>query len=177
METYDDLVAWGLHVGILDDDSTKKLVREAAKRPSQAQAVLKRAVALRESMYRIFVGIVAGQPPLALDLDAVNSELSKALRHLRVTREKDQYVWEWEDGDRYLDRVLWPVLHSTADVLTSDKRMRIGQCADDRGCGWLFLDSSKNRSRRWCAMEDCGNRAKALRHYRRTRLFAQQKTR
>jgi predicted RNA-binding Zn ribbon-like protein len=65
--------------------------------------------------------------------------------------------------------MLWPILRSAAEVLTSEKRTRLGQCADDRGCGWLFLDTSKNRSRRWCDMEDCGNRAKARRHYLRER--------
>ncbi|MFT4158413.1 CGNR zinc finger domain-containing protein [Shinella sp.] len=36
-------------------------------------------------------------------------------------------------------------------------------------CGWLFLDRSRNRSRAWCDMAVCGNRAKASRHYRRNR--------
>ena len=65
--------------------------------------------------------------------------------------------------------MLWPIVESAAELLTSERRSRIGQCADDRGCGWLFLDATKNRSRRWCAMGDCGNRAKARRHYLRTR--------
>src|ERR1700735_2051557 len=36
-------------------------------------------------------------------------------------------------------------------------------------CGWLFIDDSKNASRRWCSMQSCGNRAKALRHYLRSK--------
>ncbi|MHC4415637.1 MAG: CGNR zinc finger domain-containing protein [Planctomycetota bacterium] len=167
--TYEDLVVWGVHAGILDDASAKRLLREAKTHPSQAKAVLKRAIDLRESIYRIFVGVVAAQSPNASDLEAVNAALSQALRHLRVRRVEDEYAWVWVDRDRALDSILWPVLRSAADVLTSRKRLMVGQCADDRGCGWLFLDSSKNRSRRWCVMEDCGNRAKALRHYERTR--------
>jgi predicted RNA-binding Zn ribbon-like protein len=70
--------------------------------------------------------------------------------------------------------MLWPVARSAADLLTSAEELaRVGQCADDRGCGWLFFDTSRNHSRRWCAMKDCGNRAKARRHYRRQRKARQ----
>jgi len=52
--------------------------------------------------------------------------------------------------------------------LTSEELDRVRECADDRGCGYLFMDTSRNRSRKWCDMRGCGNRAKAQRHYRRT---------
>ena len=65
------------------------------------------------------------------------------------------------------DRILWPVARSAGELLISDKLDRVRQCADDRGCGYLFVDTSRNRSRRWCSMESCGNRAKAHRHYQR----------
>ena len=48
-------------------------------------------------------------------------------------------------------------------------RSRVRRCANPR-CGLLFYDTTKNNSRRWCAMAACGNRAKARTHYRRTRL-------
>jgi predicted RNA-binding Zn ribbon-like protein len=64
--------------------------------------------------------------------------------------------------------MLWPVVRDAADLLTSKELNRVGRCADER-CGWLFVDTSRNRSRRWCSMESCGNRAKARRHYRKSR--------
>jgi predicted RNA-binding Zn ribbon-like protein len=64
---------------------------------------------------------------------------------------------------------MWPVVHSAAELLTSPHLDRVRQCADDRGCGFLFFDTSRNGSRRWCSMESCGNRAKARRHYQRTK--------
>ena len=67
------------------------------------------------------------------------------------------------------ERVLWPVVWSAANLLTSRILERVGQCADDRGCGWLFMDLSRNRSRRWCDMKDCGNRDKVRRYYARKR--------
>jgi len=74
----------------------------------------------------------------------------------------------WPAAD-YLDRPLWPVARAAADLLQSEQLERVGECADDRGCGYLFLDTSRNHSRRWCSMESCGNRAKARSHDRRTR--------
>jgi predicted RNA-binding Zn ribbon-like protein len=67
-----------------------------------------------------------------------------------------------------LDRVLWPAVVSAAELLTSDDLGRVRECASER-CAWLFLDRSKNQSRRWCDMTVCGNRSKARRHYSRLR--------
>ncbi|UCF79086.1 MAG: ABATE domain-containing protein [Candidatus Eiseniibacteriota bacterium] len=169
LRTYEDLVDWAIHSGILDKASGEQLLLEAARHPSAARGVLKRAVTLRESLYRIFVAAVAAQTPDAANLNILNEELARALRRLRLTCDCSRWAWDWKEDDRALDSMLWPVVRSAADVLTSHKHAKVGQCADDRGCGWLFLDLSKNRSRRWCAMEDCGNRAKVLRHYRLAR--------
>jgi predicted RNA-binding Zn ribbon-like protein len=78
-----------------------------------------------------------------------------------------EFAWDWAEDPDSLDRVLWVVARSAGELLTSDQLDRVRQCADDRGCGYLFLDTSRNRSRRWCSMESCGNRAKARRHYQR----------
>jgi predicted RNA-binding Zn ribbon-like protein len=45
-------------------------------------------------------------------------------------------------------------------VRTVDVRQLRACPVEEGGCGWLFLDRSRNGSRRWCAMEDCGTRAK-----------------
>ena len=76
------------------------------------------------------------------------------------------FAWAAGAPGTPLRRPLWPVLWSAADLLTSDRLARVRSCGDPR-CGWLFLDTSRNRSRRWCDMADCGNRAKARRHYAR----------
>ena len=81
-------------------------------------------------------------------------------------------AWSWEVDKDALDWPLYPIARSAATLLTSPERARVGECADDRGCGYLFLDTSRNRSRRWCSMEDCGNRAKAILHYERKRQEA-----
>ena len=169
LNRYEDLLSWCRRARLVDTAGAGRLLREARRRPAAAARAVRRAISIREIIYRIFVALLRGQPPARSDLEAFNRAVSSALKHLRVVPVTGRFIWSWEGGQRALDGVLWPILRSAADLLTSERRDRVGQCADDRGCGWLFLDRTKNRSRRWCDMEDCGNRAKARRHYQRIR--------
>jgi predicted RNA-binding Zn ribbon-like protein len=175
LTSYSDLVAWGQHVGILTDHQAQRLLKKAARRPEDATAVLERAIALREAIYRIFSAISRGRPPQAADLAAFNAELSGALAQSQIVSTTEGFAWDWTGAEDALDQMLWPVVHDAAGLLTSEELDRVGQCADDR-CGWLFLDTSRNRSRRWCSMEDCGNRAKARRYYERKRAVKRRET-
>jgi predicted RNA-binding Zn ribbon-like protein len=169
LKDYGSLVSWSREVGVLDDAGERRLRRDAMENPVAARKALKRAVTLREALYRTFVSLVHGRPIDASDLELLNNALAEAHHHLRLVSARNEFDWEWADKPQDLQQMLWPIVRSAADLLTSDRRWKLGQCADDRGCGWLFLDTSKNRSRRWCDMEDCGNRAKARRHYQRSR--------
>jgi predicted RNA-binding Zn ribbon-like protein len=169
LTTYEALASWAARAGVLSPNAARRLVREATKHPVAADAALQRAIAVREAIYRVAVRIVARQPARRADLKTLNRALAAALQRRRLVPGGGGLAWAWQAGDRALDQVLGPVLWSAAGLFTSEKRGRIGQCADDRGCGWLFLDTSRNHSRHWCAMEDCGNRAKARRHYQRSR--------
>lgn len=171
LRTYRDLVTWSQRVGLLDAETAGRLLREVRKHPADAAAVLTRAIALREAIYGIVLAILQRRPPDASILQGFNRELRTAFRHLQVVPRPGGLAWNWDFADRHFEAMLWPVVRSAAELLTSERHARIGQCADDRGCGWLFLDTTKNRSRRWCAMGDCGNRAKARRYYRRSREF------
>jgi predicted RNA-binding Zn ribbon-like protein len=165
LNSYTDLISWAERAGFLTDRETRQLSQEAARRPADAAAVLERAVALREAIYRFFSAVAEGRSPEGGDLTVLNVALSEALSRLQIIRVGDGFAWEWTGEEAALDRVVWPLARSAGDLLTSEKLSRVGVCADDRGCGWLFLDMSRNRSRRWCDMKDCGNRAKARRHY------------
>lgn len=175
LTSYSDLVAWSQRVGILTDRQAQDLLKEAARRPGDTTAVLERAIALREAIYRIFSVISHGRPPPAADLATFNAELSRALAQSRIVSTMEGFAWDWTGAEEALDQMLWPVVHDAAGLLTSEELDRVGQCADDR-CGWLFFDTSRNRSRRWCSMEDCGNRAKARRHYKRKRAVRKRET-
>ena len=168
LTSYAALVVWGQRVGILNDRQAENLLEEAGRHPTEADAIRERAVVLREAIYRIFASISAGLPAEEDDLAVLNAELARTLACSRLVPSGEGYAWDWIDAEDALDSVLWPVVRDAADLLTSGDLARVGQCADDR-CGWLFLDTSRNHSRRWCSMEDCGNRAKARRHYQRSR--------
>ncbi len=166
---YDDLLAWGRHVGALSDDVVGRLSGEAARRPDAARAAFARALALREALYRIFSHVAEEAAPADDDLALLNGVLSEAMAHAQLRSSGRGFVWGWgEEDDLSLDRVLWPVARSAAELLTSPELARVRECPG-AGCDWLFVDTSKNHSRRWCTMESCGNRAKARRHYARRR--------
>ena len=169
LTSYADLVVWGKRTGLLSEAAGQRLLAQAKKRPAAAEAVLKDAIALRDAIYEIFTELSHDHAPDDDDLAVLNRHLAASLAHARLAAQAGGFAWAWEADDDALDRMLWPVARSTADLLTSDQVDRVGQCADDRGCGWLFFDTTRNHSRRWCDMKDCGNRAKAQRHYRRQR--------
>lgn len=168
LKAYGDLVSWGRQAGVLTEEEVRRLSKEAARRPTDAAAALSRAVVLRETLYRIFAALVAGEAPAAGDLGTLNSAVAEALSHLRVVPKDGGFDWGWAGTEADLDRILWPVLRSAAELLTSSERDAVKTCASE-SCLWLFVDTSRNRSRRWCEMKTCGNRAKARRHYRRSR--------
>lgn len=167
LHTYADLVAWGREAGLLNGSAGQQLLAEAERRPALAAAVLAAAVELREVIYRLFVALTAAEPPPEADLAALNAVLPRALGRVRVVVEGDGLAWGWSPLDGALDPMIWPVARSAAELLTSPRLALVRQCEGPGGCGWLFLDTTKNRRRRWCSMDGCGNRAKARRFYER----------
>jgi predicted RNA-binding Zn ribbon-like protein len=167
---YPDLVAFALQAGLLSASEAARLAGLAARQPRAAEAVFARGRELREDLYRIFSAVAARRAPAAVDLERLNAALPAALSHLRLERRGAGFAWAWAapaaPGKAPLEAPLWPILRSAADLLTSDARRQVRECAG-AACTWLFLDRSRNRSRRWCSMDTCGNRAKARRHYRR----------
>ncbi len=172
LATYNDLVAWGLHVDFLTDDEAKILLHSAARRPDLATVVLERAITLRETIYRIFWALADRREPEEADLAVLNAALHGALARLQVRPAANGFEWAWVADEDSLDRMLWPVARSAADLLASEEFGRVKKCAGET-CDWLFLDTSKNRSRRWCMMGVCGSRVKSRRYYRRKKQTAQ----
>jgi predicted RNA-binding Zn ribbon-like protein len=166
LDAFPQFVAWSRQAGALAGGQAAPLLRRAARRPAAAQATLRRATALREAIYRIFSACVEHRAAPPADLALFNAAAAGAFQKLRIGRTRRGFVWEWEDDPAALDRMLWPVLRSAADLLTSPDLRRVRVCAS-HSCGWLFLDRSKNGSRRWCDMKICGNRAKVKRFYKR----------
>jgi predicted RNA-binding Zn ribbon-like protein len=167
LNRYADLVWWALRVEMMDEAAAAPLFARAEADPAAAADVLARAVELREALYRVFSASRSGEPADDADLAVLNREMSRALGRLRVRAGDGEFAWGWEEGAE-LDRVLWPVVRDAAELLVSGDLRRVGECCGDN-CDWLYLDTSRNRSRRWCDMQVCGNRAKARRHYHRAK--------
>ncbi len=167
LDSYPALVAWGRHAGAIDADQGERLSEAAAVQPAEADQVLSRAIRLREALYPLFSQAGEGRPAPD-DLGVLQAEVTCALARFRVAWSPAGFGWEWDQASPGLDRVLWPVAWSAAELLMQGPLERIRECPGQDTCGWLFLDLSKNASRRWCDMRVCGNRAKARRHYERT---------
>jgi predicted RNA-binding Zn ribbon-like protein len=165
---YPSLVSWATHAGAVDLDEAAELQAEACRRPQRARQVYRDAIVLREHAYEIFHAVVQGRPVPADSIRFFNHHLVRASARRQIVIRGGSFEWAWV-GDRNLDLILWPVLGSMADLLVRPLD-RIRECPGDGTCSWLFLDATKNGSRKWCEMKNCGNRAKARRHYLRTTL-------
>lgn len=165
---YGDLIKWSIAHGVIDTSAAARLRAVASTRPADARRVLRRALSLREAIYRLLTARSAGSSPSAGDLRTLDRAHRRAIIHRRLIHSTDGFEWVWEGVDAALDGPLWIVAHVAAETLVSERLADVRACADEE-CRWLFLDRSRNHSRRWCDMSDCGNRAKARRFSARRR--------
>jgi predicted RNA-binding Zn ribbon-like protein len=166
--SYQDLVHWSDRAGLLSRSEALELEQRSQAHPTAADAVHSRALELREALYRLFAPDPAEGAEHARrgDINRLNDESHRAWTMAELAATDAGWVWQWRPGPE-LDRVLWPIARSACDLLTSDLISRIRECEGSNGCGWLFVDTSRNGRRRWCDMRVCGNRAKARRHRER----------
>lgn len=167
LRTYSDLVDWSLEAGLLNKGEAEQLIKSSEKHPQEAARMLEKAISLRETLYRILSAVSHCEPLDKDDLSSFNRYLAESLGNSQVAPAGEGFSWIWRAEDNALDRALWQLARQAADLITSNDLDRVGECADDRGCGYLFMDTSRNHSRLWCSMEACGNRAKAQRHYQK----------
>lgn len=163
---YNALVRWGQLASALSVSVANHLIEYAANHPPNAAAMLARALRLRRALYRILKAVLQRWEPEETDLDVLHRELAIARKHERLSYREGAFYWTWNDESESLDRMLWPVARAAADLLTAPDLNRLRQCKGEE-CGWLFLDTSRNRSRHWCDMSDCGNRDKVRRFRQR----------
>lgn len=168
LHAYADLISWGHYAGVMDDAEAQRLLDIAVRQPAEAEKALRRAIEVREALYEVLLAAAHEEAPDAQALETYNAALRETVAHLRIEPHGDQFRWGWFDIEGQLNQILWQALWSAAELLTSNERQFLRHC-DGHECDWLFLDTSRNHSRRWCDMKTCGNRAKARRHYARAR--------
>jgi predicted RNA-binding Zn ribbon-like protein len=174
LKSYADLVKWAFDFGLLNELEAHSLTTQAREYPGEAAETLSRALDMRETIYRIFSTVARGGIPAEEDLERLKETLVQALSAGRLIPQEEGFGWDWKDRQHSIEllafeRMLWPIVQAAVDLLLSKNLSRVGQCADDRGCGLLFIDTSRNQSRQWCSMDTCGNRAKAQRYYNRAK--------
>ena len=139
---------------------------KAPKPPSQRE--FERALELRETLHRLFDAVARGNAPAGRDFDGLNEALAAAPVRQTLKRAKEAFDWELDTRSGTALALLAPVLWSAGDLLASGRLAKVRRCANPE-CLYLFFDESRAGKRRWCTMSSCGNRAKARRHYHKSK--------
>jgi predicted RNA-binding Zn ribbon-like protein len=164
---YEDLLSWARQATILTPGEAATLGETARQQPRAAADALAQALTLREALYGVFSARAAGLPAPASDLRTINKAIGKSMTRAGLSpAAAGGFEWSWPDAPLGVDRVAWWVAREASELLTSRDLTGVRECAG-YDCGRLFMDGTKNHSRRWCDMASCGNRAKGRRHYER----------
>lgn len=160
LPSYADLIRFCRQAGILTQAEAARL--SALPGASQERA-LRSAIELRELLARVYYRWVEGRPPSAEDRIALEEWSAACARHRELRWKNEHLEWTWKALAADAEAPALLLAQRALDLLIGDEPPRLHACASDT-CRWLFLDTSKNRTRRWCDMKICGNRAKARRY-------------
>ena len=154
LRTPADVTQWARLAGLLDS-------RQSLRTSPRGLGTIRTT---RELLYRIFRAIALGGRPSPENVAELDGMFARVAPKHRLVSRRGILDWEWHAPAHDPARILGPVLASACALLVSPASELIRECQGE-GCGWLFLDRSHASARRWCSMRDCGNRAKARRHY------------
>jgi predicted RNA-binding Zn ribbon-like protein len=161
--TYSDLVDWAEKVDILSFQQAKALKQRETQDVKKAVKALEYGRTVREIIYLAFSAIANESKPRGEALRAFSRLYQEAIANSHFVRNEGHYEIEWKTDETF-DALLWPIVSSAEKILVSRELSQVKECPS---CGWLFLDNSKNQSRRWCSMNTCGARDKMRRYHRR----------
>jgi len=165
LPSYDRFVDFALQSGLITPAHAARLRKQSGD--SSRRAALKSAIEIREALELLFRSVVSGKAPGKASLEVLNRFLARSKEHESLVWRNSEFVREYGDLSERPDGPIWPLLDAAIELLTSPARSRIRECKEP-SCKWLFLDHSKNLSRRWCDMRICGNRTK-VRKFRERR--------
>jgi predicted RNA-binding Zn ribbon-like protein len=163
-----DLIRWANQAGIISSAEANRIIRRAENNSKQTTKALQGVIELREAVFRIFSAIAVNQRPPNHAFHVLDLAFKNLSRKAELIWASSGAEWRWADEDDNPEKILWEVVRSCLDLLMSSRRQRVRECEAET-CAWLFMDHSKNQSRRWCDMKVCGNREKVKRFYRRNR--------
>lgn len=158
LQTYQDLRAWLEKREILSTDASS----------IEDPKTLERAKRLREAIYGIASALSAGRDAEPQDVDELHWHVQRAIVAVQLRSNRERLAWDLHALKQSVSGGLGLIALSAAGLFTSDLATRVRECRKPE-CGWLFVDVSKNRSRKWCDMADCGNLEKARRYYAKSK--------
>ena len=164
LKTFEDFLAWSVKVGSLSKRRLQSLQQHALAKQKLALAAYRHVIDVRENLYQLFSAIAAGKSPDVKVVNAFNEKLSLAFQKINMRFGPATAEAYFNYDETSLEEPLNAVIKSAFDILTQKDFHRIKECPR---CGWIFLDTSKNGKRRWCDMNVCGSREKALEYYYR----------
>jgi predicted RNA-binding Zn ribbon-like protein len=156
---YEDVLHFVRQSGLITVAEARRLSREVSE--SKGAKVTAAFLELREAAAELFYALLEEKAPSAAAIRMLEGIFARSRQDQRLMWRDSKVVWELvRRSDAELPLHLLAM--STTELMSSDAMEMLRACSDP-ACRWLFLDTSKNHSRRWCDMKICGNRMKARR--------------
>jgi predicted RNA-binding Zn ribbon-like protein len=165
LDSYEDVAVWCARLGVIGERDARTLRAAARRDEKAARRALRRAIELRELLDAVFRPLSDGQDPPVELLERLRDEERAALTGARLVRVGEAMEWSWPRSERLTDP-LKPIVHAAVKLLTEGPLDRLKTCGN---CRCLFLDQSRNHSRRWCSMDECGIEMKHARFVEKRR--------
>ena len=158
--SYGELIEFCERAGVLTAKQARGLRREVST--SAGEKVSRAARELREAAAEFFYSELEERKPSAATISTLERIFKETRQRQRLRRNDDRLLWDWPEGETAPELPLWMLALRVEALMTSERLQALKECGN-RECRWLFLDTSKNHTRRWCDMKICGNRMKARR--------------
>jgi predicted RNA-binding Zn ribbon-like protein len=171
LRTPEHVLTWARRAMMLAPKDGDTIAAHLAADPAIGARLLDRALALREVVHAIGAACARGAAPAKDDVDALAHAHAACVAKARLAPYRTNFAWVWHPEDGVVEAILGPIALSALTTLSQADLTRVKQCAGEH-CGWLFFDTTKNKRRRWCEMEVCGNRAKQKAHRARAQARA-----
>jgi predicted RNA-binding Zn ribbon-like protein len=169
LRDFETLVLWVEHARVAAPPDCLAMREQAGRDPKRAAAIFARALAVRETIWRIGGAIAERREVTQALRDELVEVHAKSLAFAELTSRNQAFIWSWDPSRDVEAAILGPITLSALSLLMEKDLSRTKRC-EGKECGWLFFDATKNRSRRWCEMKVCGNRAKVRAARQRKRI-------
>ena len=164
--TYSDVISWALYAELLSPLEARAISALMKAKPKDALNRVRELQAFREALHRLVTAVAHKEQPQRADFTRVRSTISKSLATAEMKPGDAEFVWSADAGTLGLSTVIARVALSAHHMLTREKPSQLRQCEI---CTWLFIDRTKNQTRRFCRQDACGAKSRADRFYGKKR--------